>query len=103
MFITSIYLLNIYKNLNNSLEMELTIALVIFTARYGFKTQSWYALRSMLCHVSRARSNYASSCRLPYACLSIPAPVIGRGRSVSIHFIDLTAASAGRATFYFFS
>lgn len=60
------------------------------------------ALHGMLRHVSRARSNYAS-CRLPYACLSIPAPVIARGRSVSIHFIDLTAASAGRATFYFFS
>lgn len=33
--------------------------------------------------------------------LSIPAPVIGRGRSVSIHFIDLTAASAGRRDLLF--
>lgn len=77
--------------------MKSTIVLVIFMARLPrFKAQPFMCItrRYTARHVSRARSNYASSCRFTLCMLIHSVLVIGRERSVSIHFIDLTAASA---------
>lgn len=79
--------------------MKSTIVLVIFMARLPrFKAQPFMCItrRYTACYVmfqerDRIMHHLVVS---PYACLSIPVLVIGRERSVSIHFIDLTAASA---------